>query len=129
LLDFDLKMPQNVQHGMLVIRRAQLEALNRPFLDAFKARVAEDLRRRYPEMGEKGIGALIEEGIAKGRRYDIQSEAAVAGLIELMAEHGAEFETGPGWEWAAEVLADPTRPGDARLSRLKSRLEFHGQGR
>ncbi|MBI4874539.1 MAG: hypothetical protein HY822_07900 [Acidobacteria bacterium] len=112
---------------MLVISRAQMEVLNRPFLDAFRARVADGLRQRFPalcaSLGEQGVGLFVEQGIAKARHYGIRSEDAVYDLVELMAQHGASFETAPGWEWAIETLTDRTRPGDARVNRLKSQLD------
>ena len=112
---------------MLIIRKAQMDALNLPFVAEFREHVTEYLYAYYAEkckeMGPQGIDALIDQGIAKANRYGIEMEEEILDLIEIMFENGANFENTPDMAWAAEVLNDSSATGSQRISRLVAGLE------
>ena len=112
---------------MLIIRQAQMEALNKPFVAEFREHVSEYLHTYYAEkckaMGPQGVEALIDQGIAKANRYGIEMEEEIFDLIEILFENGANFENTPDMAWAAEILSDSSASGNQRILRLIAGLE------
>ena len=112
---------------MLIIRPAQMEALNKPFVAEFREHVSEYLHTYYPEkcraIGPEGVDAFIDQGIAKASRYGIEMEEEIFDLIEIMFENGVNFENMPDMAWAAEILTDSSASGSQRISRLVAGFE------
>jgi hypothetical protein len=111
---------------MLVIRKAQMDALNAYVVESFENEVAAQLAARFPErsaqMGEAGVRELIQAGIRKSLSYGVQAQDDVARVIELMVEFGEEFDKRPDLAWPCEALRDRVLTGDAKVSLLMSRL-------
>jgi hypothetical protein len=93
---------------MLVIRRAQTEALARA---AFKAWMKIHLEQFMPAhcqaLGPAGTRAAIEHGIQKAACYGITAEPEVCQYIDLMFCFGRDFDEDPALPWARAILDEP----------------------
>jgi hypothetical protein len=111
---------------MLIIRKAQLEALNAGLLQDFESEVLADLEERFParcrELGEAGVRRLIQAGIRKARGYGIEAQDDVARVIEVVFEFGENFDQRADLAWPCQSLGDPSLPGDVKAGLLEARL-------
>ena len=91
--------------------------------------VAADYPDRFRDVGDAGIRQLINRAIETGRQYGIETEGAVAVLIQLMIYFGERFELSPDRDWAFEMLAHPVAPPTLRISLVRDRMLARSQGR
>jgi hypothetical protein len=115
---------------MLVIRTAQMEALNRSSMAAFTGRLAkiflEKRPDRFADSGLAGADAFVRRNLPLAQKYGATSERSVAMLLYFVLVHGEEFESAPEDRWAVEVLRDPSDPdGNSRVERLIARMEAY----
>jgi hypothetical protein len=115
---------------MLVIRKEQMNALNRSVLDTYVKRLANVFLERFPErFGPSGIAEaekFVKKKLPLARKYDANSERAVAMFLYFVLVHGEDFESRPETAWAVEILQDPSDPdGESRVERLISRMEAY----
>ncbi|MEK7406564.1 MAG: hypothetical protein AAB225_15790 [Acidobacteriota bacterium] len=110
---------------MLIIRKAQMEALERTELRKFEERVYQSLQRHWPAgvaaRGEASVRASIRHGIERARTYGLTSEREIFTYINLMYCHADDFDRSPEYPWAAEILADPKLEPGAKVERLVQR--------
>ncbi len=94
---------------MIRLRRDNWVALLAEAERLFRARVAERLRRHFPEVGqmsEAQLDAWVELGRTRAAARGFPSAYHASIYIGLMAELGAEFEA--DLPWVREILADPS---------------------
>ena len=109
---------------MFKIRREQKDAFRTEELYDFEARVADHLRRCFPQrwaaLGEDAGRALIRHGIEGASRHGIVTERDVCKFVDLALVFGVDFDRERAW--AREILAgvDPRDPS-AKLRRLHER--------
>ncbi len=112
---------------MLVIRKAQKEALDAAMRERFLRRAAEHLRQIFPEetraRDEAALRAFIETGIARARAYGITGQQEVVLFLDLMMGLGPDFDQRPENAWAAEILSRKDLGQRERMAALCQRLQ------
>jgi hypothetical protein len=115
----------------LLIRNEQMAVFSAQYQQSFEDRMAANIMRdlpdRFREVGE--AKQLIARAIETGRRYGIETEGAVAVLIQLMICFGENFELSPDRKWAFDMLAHPVAPAVLRISLIRDRMMSRSQGR
>ena len=112
---------------MLIIRKAQMDALTRAFAAGFEKAALADLRVQYPEkcakLGDEECERLVRIGVAKAKSYGITREHDVSAYIDLTFEYSPDFDTTPELGWTRAVLRDPELTGTTKMTVITSRLE------
>ena len=112
---------------MLVIRRAQMDALARSAMEPFVENVIGHLRRVWPEecaaMGEEGLEAFVAHGMAKCERYEIETEYDVGRYCDLMLLLTKDLDEDPNIPWAQDILNSPGFDGRVKVDQLMERTE------
>ena len=88
---------------MLVIRKEQMDVLERGTNAAFEERMVLHLRRSFAvkcdELGDTGVLRRIRAGAAKAASFGIVTQRDVARYINLMFTHGEGFDADPALPW------------------------------
>ena len=113
---------------MLVIRKKQIEALDRNseklFLDRMVDHVSEIFPEKCEELGSKGkIRERIRQGLIQARRYGINTEQDVALYVDIMFGIGPDFPEGEDMAWARSILEKDGLSGPAKMEFILQRLE------
>lgn len=103
--------------SQLIVRKAQLEALEQVTVKGFENRVFDHLKRFFPRhceaSGEASIRQLIRKGIGQAERYGLTSQQDACLYISLMIMLGSGFDADPQLPWATAILKEKsaTRSG------------------
>src|SRR2546421_12150551 len=93
--------------AMLIIRKAQMDALDASTGEAFRKcmlrHVIADFPARAAELGAENTRRVVETMIAKGLDYGIVSEDDLQAYLDVAVELGPEFEELPEMDWAKEI--------------------------
>lgn len=117
--------------GAVNVRKALNDLLNfaqmeLAFPDGFVPGMLSEMRRVFPQkadwVGEAGLKALIDEGIAEARQYRFNTVRQVALLVVLRFAFGHGCTDDPLYPWIARTLKDEriTEPA-ARAARLEKK--------
>ena len=94
------------------IRPEQMQALEEARRPEFENHMVAHLRAWSPlhseALGEAGIRALIEAGMARAQTHGFTRRGPVQFYIEAMILLGAEFDTDPQYPWPGAILRDPS---------------------
>ena len=112
----------------LVIREAQLEAFAGAVDAGLHRRLAAHLRDHFPddcaELGEEGLGEVVEQGVERAAAHGFEVERDVALYLGLVFVLGPEFDEDPALPWARRVLEDPRlETAGARMDALWAEAE------
>lgn len=118
---------------MLRLSAEQQQALQALSLRRDLQRLGAVLAQTFPavdaRLGEHKA-ALLELGWQRASALGLTHGLAVARYLAAWFIFGAEFETKPGFEWAAQLLARPERPEGQRIfqlgRRVREELQRHG---
>jgi len=119
---------------MIVLRRAQLTALNTVTLHSGRHRLVDHCRRLFPEMcaslEDAELDYIIDEATAHCAELRMESEGAVKSWLNMMFTFGRGFHQSPTLPWPRETLAATTHLApEARLRTLYARaIEHEAQG-
>lgn len=107
---------------MLIIRDAQIRALDKAAEDTFLEYVASDIERRWP-----GLGApeRIAAAYRRAKGYGLRRKPHVLWFIQLDFMLGEEYERFPGLEWAVRILRSDLT-ADTKVYRLERRFAKAG---
>jgi hypothetical protein len=112
---------------MLIIRKAQMDALGAYMLSQNLPRIVEDfevMRRPYfLRMGAEESHKFVLAAVKTGLNWGIRKFADMWALIDLMLEFGLEFAADPGRPWAAPILDSPTLSGTAKIKLISAYLK------
>lgn len=121
---------------MLIIRKEQIAALAAAGEQRFQERVAEHVRRFFPErceaIGQEASRERIQQAVDRAREHGFSSARDLCHYVDLVFACGPDFDREQAW--AREVLEDeaPTARA-ARMDVLRSRalewLECAPRGR
>jgi hypothetical protein len=104
---------------MLVLRNAQLKALEAAAWREFEDRLMTHLQRFFPApcaaLGPAGLRRLCQEGIARARAHGFRSERDLCKFLSLTLVFGRDFDREQ--PWATEIVALGGAPS-ARMDRL-----------
>jgi len=68
---------------MLLIRKQQMEMLERHMLHDFKRRLHSRLRIRFPELDDETLGSKMERAMESAEHFSIRRECDVARYAEI----------------------------------------------
>ena len=113
---------------MLVIRKKQIEALDRHSEKHFLDRMIDHLSEIFPdkceEFGSKGeILKRILQGLERARGYGIDTEEDVALYVDITFGIGPDFPDGEDMHWARSILENEGLSGPAKMAFILQRLE------
>jgi hypothetical protein len=118
---------------VLTIRNDQLASFSTAKKAGYVDRLLPHLEADYPswyaERQKRGAVAFVEKVMGIGERHNIQGQAAVSTLVDLMVEFGENFASSPDREWAVKLLAHPSLPDQIKVSMLAERLRARTGGR
>jgi hypothetical protein len=96
---------------VLIIRKEQIETLDRAALRAFEDHMVQHLQKFAPRLfeflGEPSFREVIRLGVKRAGTYGLTTRGPVRLYIELMVMFGSDFDTDPLLRWAAAVLSEP----------------------
>jgi hypothetical protein len=108
-----------------LLNREQTAALQALQRERDLALLGEQLAHAFPDanarLGER-YTAFIALAAQRGATHGLQHLAELGRYIGCWATLGAEFETKPGFEWAAALLAAAGQPDGARIFQLCRRV-------
>jgi hypothetical protein len=108
---------------MFVIRREQMEILERTALGKFEDEMSVHLHRMAPKhvegAGEPGLRQVIKDGVERARTYGFTNRGPVQFFLEMMIMFGSGFDRDPLLAWAGGLLTAEGEGGQmARADRL-----------
>jgi hypothetical protein len=96
---------------MLVIRSAQMAALQAHLIDDFVARVCRHVREHDAErarhLSDRKLDDLVRLAIQRGADYELNSEWAACALAHVVLRYGPEFDRDSARPWVPQLLCDP----------------------
>lgn len=114
---------------LFLIRREQMNVLAAASKEQFEENIMAHLRRVWPDdtasMSDDVLLQWVRYGVARGERYDIDTEFDVARFLDVMFLFDPQFDENPTLPWAAEILQAPHLDGRQRVDALMTRaMEF-----
>ena len=119
---------------MLIVTKSQLDAISAEFRERFIRTVVGHVRQHFPDrvaaLGDAGLRATIETGIARAERLGLVAEQDVAGVIHFSFESAIDFDIRPEYAWAMTALArtdlEPTERVDLLFAEWQPRKPTGG---
>lgn len=112
---------------MLVIRKAQVEAMSAAQGAAFEGRVMAHLETAYPEKvwswDEAELRAFVHGGIGEARGYGIELECDVVRYVSYKAEFGPSFPREAPHLRIREILERPALSGHEKMRLVFREIE------
>ncbi|HLJ47640.1 MAG TPA: hypothetical protein VKU01_16605 [Bryobacteraceae bacterium] len=109
---------------MFTLRPEQMKEVESGLFDSFIARLMIKLRALWPDqtaaLGD-GYKQFLEFNIQRCSNYGIETELAIARIINLGFIMGPYFESRPDALWAMQILKDPTLRGPVKAHQLSFR--------
>jgi hypothetical protein len=106
---------------VLQLSPEQVDRLQALKLQRDTARLASALATAFPDLpsrlGER-YAAFIDHGLKRAARHGLTHLLCVARYLACWSALGAEFESKPGFGWAADMLGDLRRPQGAKVFQL-----------
>ena len=108
---------------MLIIRKEQLDAIDKALNESRPQRLMEAVQRLYPEESAKaGPDALkdyVEKGISKAEAFAIAPDTEVVTFVGLMLIWGIDFDE--RLPWAQATLNWETGTAAQKINQLKEK--------
>jgi ankyrin repeat protein len=98
---------------------AQHAGFSRHALSWYKRRTFKSLRDEAEGLSDEQLRALIDDGVARARRYDISGSSAVFSFIRLQIALGRDFDR--RYRWASKILSDRSLDQNRKIDRLRAR--------
>jgi hypothetical protein len=93
---------------MLTIFKGQISSLEQYMERTFKSYVSQYLRKHYPDesskLSELEIHKLVDKGILKAKKYEIDDRNSVKQFLEYMLCLGEDFDIKPADKWILHCL-------------------------
>src|SRR5438132_13371033 len=107
---------------MLTIRKEQEEVLAGYMAKNFQERIVKHVKRFWPEqcraLGDEQVRESVRTGLARARGYGMSTEYDLARYIDLMYWLGTDFDTGPSFPWAVQILPNTSIAARAGMDKL-----------
>jgi hypothetical protein len=91
---------------MLILRKAQLDALKQAPQKSFEKSMLDFVRRHFPKhcvlLGDSAILKVVQLGGERARQYRLETGRDVSLYISLMFMLGSDFDTDCQLPWASE---------------------------
>jgi hypothetical protein len=115
----------------MIVRRAQIAALNRQVEGQFRARMIEHLRSNFPgtlgRADQAALSKFVDEQTARAGQYGITDESDVEFYLECAAILGSWFDKDERIAWAGETLRRLDFSGTAKMNRINDYLIVRAQ--
>lgn len=116
---------------MLIVRRAQMEALAAPQNEIFLVKVLCSLAQLFPDDARiadtNALRAFVQDAISSANVYQLERERELLLFIYLEFDQGPGFESRPGQAWIERMLRDPCLEGSEKLDVIYARLALATQ--
>lgn len=115
---------------MLVIRKAQIEALLKSQEDSFIARMTDHLLRDFPKeisrfgIKENDLNLIIRKGLNSAYQYDITFENDMILYIECIAILGPDFDKNIKHYIVTEILTSRELNGSEKMDKISEYITF-----
>jgi len=107
---------------MLVIRKQQIESVNKERQAQFKKKVHTFLQDKYRDflkrIPQNEIDNQINVGIKKALTYHISTETSIVSFILLTFIVGIDFDNNPNYGWAQKILTDDQYSEKVKIEKL-----------
>lgn len=108
------------------VRNEQINEFEKRDASRFEDAMIKHIAACYPEEnadliakgGPEAPRKLVRDTIERGEKYNITTEQAVAGLIDLTVAFGRDFEFTPEMSWTHEILTDEEMGGKAKIDMI-----------
>lgn len=103
---------------MFVLRRPHLTALEAAPRRAFDYRLADHVRRVFPQADRLYAAELlyrVTQAHARARHYGLTTEKNIALFVDLGFGLGPDFETRPECAWVVGILEEPGHTEHAKM--------------
>ena len=104
---------------MFIIRREQLELLQRQLVEAFERSAIRRVRKTFPKQTANStddhLRLMVRDAIDRAEKYGIRGEAEVTAYLEFMVSYGREFDGDPSLK---RILRVRNISGTEKLNRL-----------
>jgi hypothetical protein len=111
---------------VLTIRKAQFDALAADLLVQYKDRLLRRFTLAYPEqfsrLGQAGMIAFIDQGVATAQRHKIKTEKDVAEFLNLALKTTGGLDAMIRREPVREILEDDNIAGNFKVQLLSLEL-------
>ena len=105
----------------MVIRQAQLQALEVTVMEAFKERLMEHARKYFPHVCARldngDLLQAVDAVVSSARRYGFAGQREICKFMNLQFVFGRHFDRDPECSWALPLLRGAL-PGVPRMERL-----------
>jgi hypothetical protein len=118
---------------MLRIREGQMAAFASAAVRQFADDLQEFLKFHFPQPcralgGDVEVTAFVQRAIRESQSVGVDSANGVQALATVWLQFGFRFERSPLREWARNILAHPSLPGEAKARSIFERHEAETQG-
>lgn len=97
---------------MMLFKQKQLDVFNAIALKKYEndliGYIKSNFRALASDQSEDELRSIIRHAIAKGKLYGFVSRKNVFLLLNIMLQHGVNFDFDESGDWAREVLNDKT---------------------
>lgn len=94
----------------MIIRKAQIDKLNKFTMQAFEDEMIQHLAEFSPALfdviKEDQLRVAVRHGIKKAEEYGFTFRGPIRLYLEMMLLFGSSFDTDPQYPWASEILND-----------------------
>lgn len=112
---------------MLIIRGAQLEALQRALDYRFETQVVAEVRRRFPaearKIGDDALPRFVHEAVQAALTLSLQGPQAVRFYVYLAVAFTPELLQNQQTRWMRRFLRDAGASSETRIEQLVERME------
>ena len=123
---------------MLIIRREQMDALQKAVTTTAELRLAESLRHAHPEAcarqwdadaDGRQARAFVRAGTAAAARYGVSAERELRLFLSMRLNLGADFENRPECAWMQPILRDPALDGAKKIQLIAAQIAHDARRR
>jgi hypothetical protein len=112
---------------MLIIRKEQLQAFEKPLLDAFIEGSISYVLDRWPSraaeyLNTEDLRGFVTQCIRRGRRLKFRDRGHLTTLLDWECEFGPAFTDKDEWEWLKIILHTDINHA-SRIFRIENRLK------
>jgi hypothetical protein len=110
---------------MLLIRDIQLAAIGEQAREGFEKEAYQHALNHWPEQlamrGDRWVRALVTSGVDKADSHGIDEREDVMAFLEIVFQHGLDFDKSPSRPWAPTIL-NMGNPGHLKIKQLQRKL-------
>lgn len=118
---------------MLVIRKAQMKAMNKPQVEVFVKKLIEQLKGSFPvqceTFGDENLRKAVDYCLDRAEKLGFETEADLSAFTTLLFTFGRDFDAAPEYSWASCILNSKDSPEKKMEELVAKACEFEDQGK